>query len=144
MIQLTWGREELSFWEMLVPFLGPFLGVSLPIILGFAYYKYQKKIDRDEQIHTEKRQAYRDCLAGFAQLAAHNGQRLADPDVDPDGSALIAAMKGDALAALYGNEKVVEITQLCMNELMRKDDTGAHIPELLAAMKDDLGKNLGR
>lgn len=142
MFQISWGSVEPSFWDSIFPFAGPFLGVSLPIILGFSYYKYQRKVDRVEQMHAEKRQAYRECLSGFAELAAHNGQRLNDPNVEPDGLVLKAAMKGDSLAALYGSDEVAKLAKDCMKELMFKDDSGIHIPDLLIAMKNDLQKTL--
>ncbi|NOE27579.1 hypothetical protein [Ruegeria sp. HKCCD6157] len=84
---------QFSIW---LPFLGAIIGASIPVLLGALFYSSQKRADRREQLHDEKRHAYRNFLKCLQQLGMASLLKARTPEKE-----LSQEITEEALTALF-------------------------------------------
>ena len=142
MIQISWTQSDTFTWIDLVPFFGPLFGVLIPLVIGYWFYRFQKEVDREEQMHSEKREAYRTCIQSLILMSGEAVKVHSGAKEDWDRSISQSALGSLALVKLYADDQINELGLSVFGQLVdgfdANDKDQPTLGELVTAMKKDL------
>ncbi len=140
-------------WILVLQLASPIFAAALVALLGLFVYRAQKRADRDEKLHDEKRTVYRDFIVSLVD-AANSITHHVGPDEEAlmafDEESLSKAKLQLALVRLYSPEKIFDLGMEAIVYFNKNDGkpfdevTGATttIYDISKVMKEDLRKGL--
>ena len=124
-------------WEaILVSFLAPFLGAGVPVVLGTIFYRREKKIERQQRLHDEKRLAYSAFLSAYSDAILANGFADKEDDLDSETFGNLINCLGQVI--LYAPSDIADLAG--NNTVFSKENNGISLRDLASKMRADLEK----
>ncbi|UWQ96040.1 hypothetical protein K3728_01995 [Rhodobacteraceae bacterium M385] len=135
---------DATYASLLLPFLGTLTGGAIPVILGFVFYRGQKKVDREEQLHAERREVYRSHLSnlGALSLEAFGAEHGDDPVIKRETH--LSYTNSRSLLVLYANNDIADLEDRAFKYAMSPKEVPRNAfiearSDLVKAMKKHLG-----
>jgi hypothetical protein len=135
--------EVLIVWLQL---LTPFIAAALIAYFGVRGYGSQKREDRKEKLHDEKRAIYRDVLTSLSDAASDVVRRQQSPRRQQanigviDAALSTAVFTNMSVMKLYASDVLCDLVQSTFDGIVSGDQSMPSLKELASAMGKDLQK----
>ena len=111
---MRWKRRActrgklLDVAQVVITLVSALFGASLPVLLGFFAYRWQRSVDRQERLYEEKRKAYAELLLSLTRLHIdwHQGS-----DGTVNWKPFEEAMSNVAIVSMYAPQQVTDIAR---------------------------------